>query len=60
VARLQPDLLLHGHVTVCGPAATDRRLGRTVVRNVTGRHLFDIEPGGQPNLAAEAGWRHAG
>ena len=60
VARLQPALLLHGHVTVCGPAATDRRLGRTVVRNVTGRHLFDIEPGGQPNLAAEAGWRRAG
>lgn len=60
VARLQPGLLLHGHVTVCGPAATDRRLGGTVVRNVTGRHLFDIEPGGQPNLAAEAGWRRAG
>jgi hypothetical protein len=60
VARLQPGVLLHGHVTVCGPAATDRRLGRTVVRNVTGRHLFDIGPGRQPNLAAEAGWRRAG
>jgi hypothetical protein len=30
------------------------------VRNVTGRHLFDVEPGGQPNRAAEAGWRRAG
>jgi hypothetical protein len=27
---------------------------------VTGRHVFDVEPGGQPNLAAEAGWRRAG
>jgi hypothetical protein len=60
VARLQPALLLHGHVTAYGPAAADRRLGRTIVRNVSGRHLFDVEPGGQPNLAAEAGWRRAG
>ena len=60
VARLQPGLLLHGHVAVCGPAAADRRLGRTIVRNVTGRHLFDVEPGGQPNLAAQGGWRRAG
>jgi Calcineurin-like phosphoesterase len=60
VDRLQPALLLHGHVTVFGPAATDRRLGRTIVRNVTGRHLFDVEPGGQPDLAAGAGWRCAG
>ena len=60
VARLQPPLLLHGHVAVCGPAATDQRLGRTIVRNVTGRHLFDVEPGGQPNLAAQGGWRRAG
>jgi hypothetical protein len=27
---------------------------------VTGRHLFDVQPGEQPNLAAEAGWRRAG
>jgi Calcineurin-like phosphoesterase len=60
VARLQPGLLLHGHVAVCGPAAADRRLGRTIVRNVTGRHLFDVEPGAQPNLAAQVGWRRAG
>ena len=60
VARLQPGLLLHGHVAVCGPAAADRRLGSTIVRNVTGRHLFDVEPGAQPNLAAQGGWRHAG
>ncbi len=44
MTRLQPALLLHGHVAVCGPAAADRRLGRTIVRNVTGRHLFDLEP----------------
>jgi hypothetical protein len=60
VARLQPALLLHGHVAVYGPAATDRRLGGTIVRNVTGRHLFDVEPGGQPIPAAEGGWRRAG
>jgi calcineurin-like phosphoesterase family protein len=60
VAQLHPALLLHGHVTSYGPAATDQRLGRTIVRNVTGRHLFGVEPGGQPNPAAEAGWRRAG
>ncbi len=60
MTRLQPALLLHGHVAVCGPAAADRRLGRTIVRNVTGRHLFDVEPGMQPNLAGQVGWRRAG
>jgi calcineurin-like phosphoesterase family protein len=59
VTRLHPILLLHGHVAACGPAPPDHRLGRTIVRNVTGRHLFDVEPGGRPSLAAEAGWRRA-
>jgi Calcineurin-like phosphoesterase len=44
VARLQPTLLLHGHVRPAEAASPDRRLGRTAVRNVTGRHLLDVEP----------------
>jgi len=44
-ARLEPAWLLHGHVQPLGPAPRDHQLGRTVVRNVTGRHLLDIEPG---------------
>lgn len=48
VAALQPALLLHGHVLRCDAAAPERRLGRTAVRNVTGRHLLDIRPAGQP------------
>ena len=45
VAGLQPSVLLHGHVLRCDTAAPDRRLGRTAVRNVIGRHLLDIRPG---------------
>jgi 3',5'-cyclic AMP phosphodiesterase CpdA len=44
-ARLQPPLLLHGHVHPYGAVTRDHQLGRTVVRNVVGRHLLDIEPG---------------
>ena len=47
VAALQPAVLLHGHVLNCDTrdaSAPGRKLGRTAVRNVTGRHLFDIEP----------------
>jgi len=44
-ARLQPPLLLHGHVHPYGAATRDHHLGRTVVRNVVGRHLLDVEPG---------------
>jgi hypothetical protein len=47
VARLQPALLLHGHVRPAEVTSPDRLLGRTIVRNVTGRHLLDIEPGGR-------------
>ena len=43
VARLQPPVLLHGHVPPEGPR--ERHLGGTVVRNVVGRHLLDIAPG---------------
>ena len=39
VARLHPPLLLHGHVDRDG---SDRRLDSTVVRNVVGRHVFDV------------------
>lgn len=42
--RLQPSLLLHGHIHSDETPAGVRRLGRTVVRNVAGRHLLDIEP----------------
>jgi Icc-related predicted phosphoesterase len=59
VARLQPTLLLHGHVAVHGAAIPDQRLGRTIVRNVTGRHLLEVEPGGPADLAADAGWHRA-
>jgi calcineurin-like phosphoesterase family protein len=44
-ARLQPALLLHGHVHPYGLPPGGHRLGRTVVRNVVGRHLLEIEPG---------------
>ena len=43
--RLQPSLLLHGHIHPDETPDGVHRLGRTVVRNVVGRHLLDIEPG---------------
>jgi hypothetical protein len=43
IARLRPAMALHGHVQPGGEA--DLRMGGTIVRNVTGRHLLDIEPG---------------
>ncbi len=58
VVRLQPTLLLHGHVHPVG-AGRVHRLGPTVVRNVAGRHLLDIEPGARASLPAAAS-RHAG
>jgi hypothetical protein len=57
-ARLQPALLLHGHVRPAEATSPDRPLGRTVVRNVTGWHLLDIEPGARIRHFA-AGSRHA-
>jgi hypothetical protein len=47
VARLNPAVLLHGHVLHEATARPDRRLGNTIVRNVTGRHLLEIEPAGR-------------
>jgi Calcineurin-like phosphoesterase len=45
VGILQPSLLLHGHVDPNDAANPDRPIGRTVVRNVVGRHLIDAGPG---------------
>jgi Icc-related predicted phosphoesterase len=44
-ARLQPAVLLHGHVHPHGLPPGGHQLGRTAVRNVVGRHLLEIEPG---------------
>ena len=40
--RLGVPLLLHGHVHPSGPHTADVSLGDTLVRNVVGRHLFDV------------------
>ena len=48
VTALDPPLLLHGHVHPYGTDAPPRRLGGTVVRNVTGWHLLDVGPGRGP------------
>jgi len=46
VAALQPVALLHGHVHPYGaPFRPGRLAGSTVVCNVTGWHLLEIEPG---------------
>jgi calcineurin-like phosphoesterase family protein len=45
IARLRPALALHGHVHPEAGADRDRRLGETIVRNVTGRHMLNIGPG---------------
>ena len=42
--RLRPALLLHGHVDPDPAGQRDHRLGRTLVRNVTGWQLFDLDP----------------
>lgn len=42
VSQLGVPLLLHGHVHPFGAATPERCLGATVVRNVVGRHVFDI------------------
>jgi hypothetical protein len=56
--RLQPSLLLHGHIHPDETPARIHRLGRTVVRNVAGRHLLDIEPGAGARRSV-ADLRHA-
>ncbi len=42
-ARLQPAVLLHGHVDPDPARRRDHRLGGTIVRNVTGWQLFDLD-----------------
>jgi Calcineurin-like phosphoesterase len=42
--RLPPAVLLHGHVDPDPVGGRDHRLGRTLVRNVTGWQLFDLDP----------------
>jgi len=44
VAALRPAALLHGHVHSRGAPARTSRLGSTVVCNVTGWHLLEVEP----------------
>jgi predicted phosphodiesterase len=58
-AQLQPAVLLHGHVHPYGAEPQAHRLGRTLVRNVVGRHLLDIEPGTDTRLRP-ADSRHGG
>jgi predicted phosphodiesterase len=57
--RLQPLLMLHGHIHADETPTRVHRLGRTVVRNVVGHHLLDIEPGAGARQSP-AGARHAG
>jgi Icc-related predicted phosphoesterase len=42
VDRLGTPLLLHGHVHPYGEDTPDLSLGGAVVRNVVGRHMFDV------------------
>jgi hypothetical protein len=46
VRALHPRMLLHGHVHPYGMPAEPTRLARTMVRNVTGWHLLEIQPRG--------------
>jgi calcineurin-like phosphoesterase family protein len=46
VRRVDPALLLHGHVHPYGSPCPDLRLGNTVVRNVVGRHTFELSARG--------------
>ena len=50
VAALQPALMLHGHVLPYDAVSPDRDLGTTTVRNVTGWHLIDVQPGRRVSL----------
>ena len=57
-ARLQPAVLLHGHIHPHGTVPAEHLLGRTVVHNVVGRHLLEIEPGGDARRS-RSGHSHA-
>jgi uncharacterized protein len=58
VAALRPAVMLHGHVLPYDAASPDRPLGGTEIRNVTGRHLLQISPGGAIEKL-DSGGRHA-
>jgi Calcineurin-like phosphoesterase len=60
IVRLRPAVALHGHVQPVAGADRDRRLGETMVRNVTGRRLLDIEPGSGLVSNAQVGGSPAG
>jgi predicted phosphodiesterase len=45
IARVRAQLLLHGHIHPIGDHPPDLRLGGAVVRNVVGKHVFDIPSG---------------
>lgn len=51
VGSLRVPLLLHGHVHPYGEDTPDLRAGPTVVRNVVGRHVFEIAPAGPGAIA---------
>ncbi len=51
-AQLSPALLLHGHTDPGPRGRAGRLLGSTLVLNVTGHHLLDIEPGDAPGRQA--------
>jgi calcineurin-like phosphoesterase family protein len=57
-SRLEPAVLLHGHVHPYGSTPERHRLGRTEVCNVVGRHLLEIEPG-ESVLESPSGRSHA-
>ncbi|MDP9115729.1 MAG: metallophosphoesterase [Actinomycetota bacterium] len=52
VAHLRPRWLLHGHVHPYGADAPDLQLHGTTVRNVVGRHIFEI--GGREGVTSGA------
>ena len=56
--RASDMLLLHGHIHPDDEPIRVHRLGPTIVRNVVGRHLLDIEPGPGARQSPE-GARHA-
>jgi calcineurin-like phosphoesterase family protein len=60
IARLRPAVALHGHVHPAAEADRGRRAGETIVRNVTGHRLLDIEPGAGLLADSPAGQRRAG
>ena len=53
VGALRPAALLHGHVHPYGARVRPGRLGDTVVYNVTGWHLLEIDPGRGVNPVTE-------